>query len=66
MDKNKQNNLTDKELDKIISNGVKMYLCTAQAQEHRQFIRQNRNIIYSIMEGCIAVGIVQAIDNHIS
>lgn len=61
-----QNHLTDKELDKIISNGVKMYLCTAQAQEYRQFIRQNRNIIYPIMEGCITIGIVQAIDNHIN
>lgn len=66
MDNSNQNDLTDKELDKIISNGVKLYLCTAQAQEYRQFIRQNRDIIYPIMEGCVAIGIVQAIDNHIS
>ena len=66
MDNSKQNDLTDKELDKIISNGVKMYLCTAQAQEYRQFIRQNRDIIYPLLEGCVAIGIVQAIDNHIS
>lgn len=57
---------TDKELDRIISAGVKMYLCTAQAEEYRQFIRQNRDIVYSIMEGCIMIGIVQAIDNHIT
>lgn len=59
-------NYTDEELDRIISNGVKMYLCTAQAQEYRQFIRQHRDALYPIMEGCIMVGIVQAIDNHIT
>lgn len=57
---------TDEELDKIISNGVKMYLCTTQAAEYGQFIRQHKDIIYPIMEGCVTAGIVQAIDNHIT
>lgn len=42
----KHKDYTDEELDQIISDGVKMYLCTAQAEEYRQFIRQNRDIIF--------------------